>query len=816
MWKNASILIVIVSMLVFNGAAQAQGTRDVTSPQDIVVGVPDDGITTDESTDGWPPNELPPFAIDDQVLTKYLHFKGEVEPTGIRVTPAMGPTVVTGLTFTTANDAIERDPVEYELSGSNVSINGPWTLIHAGPIVDFAGGTAWPRRTQTTTPIQFANTVSYTHYQLMFPTIRDPGSANSMQIAEVELLTPIFKASAPTPGNGATNESTWASLGWTAGAFAESHDVYFSDNLDDVEAGAEAAFQGNLTDAFLIVGFVGFAFPDGLVPGTTYYWRVDEVNDANPNSPWVGDVWSFTVPPPIAWRPFPPDSGIYIDTNADLSWMPGWGAITHTVYFGDNFDDVNNATNGTGGFTTTYELEQLELGKTYYWRVDESDGVTTRKGDVWSFTTDSGGGGIKGEYFNNENVSGMPVLTRIDPDVDFSWAGVGPGSPVRDTEWSARWTADLVILFPDTYTFSVNSEGGTRLWIDGEQVLDMWVSWVPTEYAALPIYLESGIHSLRLEYYHYSNGEQHLYWSTSTMPKEIVPTGTLQTPVRAGNPNPYNGAVDVEQTAILSWLPGHHAASHQVYFGADEEAVRNADTSSPEYKSARDLGNETYDPEGELEWDTTYFWRVDEVNDANPESPWSSLVWSFTTADFLIIDNFEDYNDYEPDRVFDTWADGWDDDTNGSTAGYPDPSFPDGEHFVETEIVHSGYQSMPLFYDNTIAGKSEVIMELTTSRDWTVKGVHTLTIWFRGRLDNVAEPMYVVLNGTAVVVHDNPDAALIDGWVEWNIPLQTFADKGVGLTDVDSIGIGFGDRDNPQPGGGSGSVFFDDIRLYAN
>ena len=188
MWRNASILIVIASMLVFSGAAQA--ARDVTSPLDTVVGVPDENT---------PPNELPPFAVDDQVLTKYLHYDGGTVATGFRVTPSMGPTVVTGLTFTTANDADGRDPADYELSGSNVSIDGPYTLIAAGPIEDFVGTPAWPRRTKTTTPIQFENDIAYEHYQVMFPTVRTAG--NYMQIAEVELLTPVFKASGPVPAD---------------------------------------------------------------------------------------------------------------------------------------------------------------------------------------------------------------------------------------------------------------------------------------------------------------------------------------------------------------------------------------------------------------------------------------------------------------------------------------------------------------------------------------------------------------------------------------------------------------------------------------
>jgi hypothetical protein len=135
---------------------------------------------------GWPGAETPDLAIDDNTGTKFLHFKGEDEPTGIQVTPLNGSSIVTGITLTTANDSPNRDPATFELSGSNVGIDGPYELIAAGDIVDFAGEAAWPRFTMTS--IMFDNDVAYAHYQIMFPTVRDAGTANSMQIAEVELL----------------------------------------------------------------------------------------------------------------------------------------------------------------------------------------------------------------------------------------------------------------------------------------------------------------------------------------------------------------------------------------------------------------------------------------------------------------------------------------------------------------------------------------------------------------------------------------------------------------------------------------------------
>ncbi|UCE48444.1 MAG: LamG domain-containing protein, partial [Phycisphaerales bacterium] len=153
---------------------------DVTAPGDTVRGVPDDG--------DWPGHEAPPLAIDDDSGTKYLHFKGASMATGFQVEPSMGPTIVTGLTLTTANDDYGRDPTSFELSGSNESIDGPYELIAAGDVVDFAQEALWPRFTMNATAITFDNAVAYKYYQVTFPGVTRPNNDGLMQIAEVELL----------------------------------------------------------------------------------------------------------------------------------------------------------------------------------------------------------------------------------------------------------------------------------------------------------------------------------------------------------------------------------------------------------------------------------------------------------------------------------------------------------------------------------------------------------------------------------------------------------------------------------------------------
>ncbi len=618
----------------------------------------------------------------------------------------------------------------------------------------------------------------------------------------------------PIPEDGALHSDTWVNLSWSPGDFAVSHDVYFGENFEDVNAGAEGTFQGNQASTFFVAGFPGFAYPDGLVPGTTYYWRIDEVNDTEPNSPWKGKVWSFMVPPKTAYEPIPADGAKFIDPETDLSWTGGFGAKLHTVYFGDDFDEINNASGGLPKGTTTFDPGSLELEKTYYWRVDEFDALETHKGNIWSFTITKAGGGLKAEYFNNTTLSGEPVLTRTDPQIDFNWGNAdvpGENSPdagINVNNFSARWSGELEVDLTDMYSFHINANNGFRLWLDGRLIIDFWSNPTTSSRTSEPIEMAGGAtYSIRMEYF---EGEDaaiaQLFWESSTRQQQIIPSGALQPPLKAGSPGPFNGAVDVSQMSILSWSAGDTAASHDVYFGTDADTVKNAGTASPEYKGSRNLGSENYDP-GKLLWNTTYYWRIDELEDGGTIQ--KGNLWSFTTADFLIVDDFEAYNDLDPadplsNRIFNAWIDGFDNPAiNGSVVGYPNPPF------AEQTIVHGGLQSMPFSYDNAV-GKSEATLTLTYPRDWTESGLSTLVIWYIGDAANAPETMYVVLNGTAGLDNDNPNAALADDWTKWTIDLQAF---GINLTNVDTITLGFGNRTNPAAGG-SGMVFFDDIRLY--
>lgn len=145
-------------------------------------------------------------------------------------------------------------------------------------------------------------------------------------------------------------------------------------------------------------------------------------------------------------------------------------------------------------------------------------------------------------------------------------------------------------------------------------------------------------------------------------------------------------------------------------------------------------------------------------------------------------------------------------------AGNPEPIDPAaGNHYVETTVVHTRAQSMPIFYDNN-QKYSEVTRTFAPAQNWTRHGVAVLSLWFNGASANMAENLYVALNGVAVP-HDDPAAVQTTEWTEWAIPLQVFADQGVNLAGVNSISIGLGDKNNIAAGG-SGVIYIDDIRLY--
>ena len=734
-WKN-----VMMAVLLLGSVAPAM--HDVTNPRDMVVGVPNDG--------DWPSQERPELAIDDRANTKYLHFKGDrvpdAGPTGFCVTPTVGPTVLNGMTFTTANDCPARDPIEFELYGSNESIDGPYELIVHGEIFDFKQPWSWPRNEKTTTPIMLSNNTAYRHYQVLFPAIRDPGDgcANSMQIAEVELLAFTYEATEPQPAVGEVVLDLSA-LQWTPGESAAWHDVYLgtTPNL------AEADLIASQKPAFPATCELAVS----LDPGTTYYWRVDQIDGDGKIHP--GDVWRFTLAPNRAYEPMPRNGDKWIETDIVLSWLAGQTATEHEVYFGTDKEAVTDRVPSTfvgSQAISAYDPGPLLPGTIYYWAVDEWDGNDRHEGSVWRFTTFDGGG-VKAEYFTNMTLSDEPAVTRIEENINHSWNDGMPIAGLGTNAISARWTADLEIAIADTFTFISTSDDGVRFWLDDVLLIDNWTDHGPMDDYSQPLALAPGIYNVQMDWYNLQAGATaKLWWETPAMNRQIIPAGPLQPPLRPRPLYPADGASDVPQIVSLRWSASDMAVAYDVYLGEDAQAVSAATPVDADIYQGSLTRQANIWTVGPLPWNRTYYWRIDAVNPDEPGGCWQGRIFSFTTANFMIVDDFEGYTGETGQEIFQTWIDGID-----------RPDLPGNETGATVSVgqssLRAGHQDMCLGYDNRNPPLySQTQRASNTPQDWTKGSGSDLTLWFRGYPMAFQEPSpgrYVVSSTSGDIGDDH-------------------------------------------------------------
>jgi len=191
-------------------------------------------------------------------------------------------------------------------------------------------------------------------------------------------------------------------------------------------------------------------------------------------------------------------------------------------------------------------------------------------------------------------------------------------------------------------------------------------------------------------------------------------------PVKARQPSPASGSAGVPLDVTLTWRPGREAASHDVYFSDDPDAV--ADGTAP----VQNVSASRFEPDG-LEYGQFYYWKVNEVSDAGGPTV-EGDVWSFATTEYMVVDDFESYTDdiEGGQTIWQTWLDGLTNNT-GSIVGYFEAPF------AERTIVHGGKQSMPMDYNNVNSPYySEAERTFDPVQDWTVDGVTDLSLWYHG------------------------------------------------------------------------------------
>jgi len=237
----------------------------------------------------------------------------------------------------------------------------------------------------------------------------------------------------------------------------------------------------------------------------------------------------------------------------------------------------------------------------------------------------------------------------------------------------------------------------------------------------------------------------------------------------ACNPSPPDGAKNVPLNTILKWSPGRSAEKHIVYFGTALTDVDESATPVNIPPQPQDVNSFT--PPA-LELSKTYYWRLDELNDADSNSPWTGDIWKFKTADYLVVDNFESYDSSK--KIYHTWTQI--DQAYIYLSKNPEP-------------VYKCRQSMAFRYYYDPVFSSEAAYIFSSPQDWASAGVKSLELFFHGQADNDTS----------------------ETWQHWRIDLQNL---NLNFDNIEQISIGFRNHPPESPGLGIGTVFFDDVRLY--
>jgi len=584
--------------------------------------------------------------------------------------------------------------------------------------------------------------------------------------------------------------------------------------------------QGDVTlNTVLNVGRVGV----NLRLGEFFEGVIDEVCIYNRALSAAEDAQNFaaeSAPSMLTASTLGPKDGAGdVPCDVTLTWLPGDFAVRHDVYLGTFFEDVNTASRvnpldvlvSQGQTAETYEVGCLEFGRTYYWRIDEVNAAPDHaifRGSVWSFTVEPQGyplaGGhvtatassVKNDDEGPENAidgSGLSADDLHSVTVADMWR-TGSG----DTNPWIMFAFDKPFKLHEMLIWNHNSEvegdigvgireAAVEYSVNGSEwtavdTVEFAQATGQVDYAANTTVTFDGAVIQYVKVTPISN------WGGVVTQYGLSEVRFLYIPMRAREPSPVSRATGVAPELTLNWRNGRQADVHAVYLSNDEQAVLDGTAPAVTVSESR-MDTEPLDLSG------TYFWRVDEVNDAEDPALWSGDVWNFTIADLIVVDSFESYTDEEGERIFDVWVDGYLIDDNGSLVGYSDSPF------EERTILHGGSRSMPFEYDNTgTATNSIATRTFAEAQNWTQSGVQGVVLHFCGDSTNTAGQLYVKINGTKVPYDGDSADLLRRSWNKWYIPLADVS--GVNLSEVTSLSIGV---DN----GGKGMLYIADIVLTA-
>ncbi len=472
--------------------------------------------------------------------------------------------------------------------------------------------------------------------------------------------------------------------------------------------------------------------------------------------------------------PAPAIGAVDVSPDATLSWMPGEFADRHNVYFGTDADNVKNADTsspllvGPDLAVNTFAPGRLGFGQTYYWRVDEISAPpdsTVFKGNTWSFTVEAFAiplDGVTATASSQEPGQGPEkTVDKSGLIDDLHSTGLSDMWLSSQSDTGPVWIQyefDKAYKLHEMLVWNYNGQGLNTIYGLRDVAVEYspdGVNWVSL--GDVPEFPKAsgtggyapGVVDLGDVVAQYVKITADSNWSGGLFNQYgLSEVRFMAIPVYARKPDPAIEATDVAVDVTLGWRAGREAAGHNVYINDDLQAVTDGPASA--------AVNQNHFGPLDLDLGTTYRWRVDEVNEAAVHTIWQGDIWSFSTAEYLVVDDFESYNDEEGEgtRIYETWIDGWTDpEKGGSQVGYTDPTF------VEQTIIHGGRQSMPLLYDNTTFKYSEAQRTWKTVQNWASHGADTLTLYFRGVPIGFLElsPTHILMNGVGTDIFSAAD-----------------------------------------------------------
>ncbi|MBN2137611.1 MAG: hypothetical protein JW720_07385 [Sedimentisphaerales bacterium] len=469
------------------------------------------------------------------------------------------------------------------------------------PDVDGRPGT-WTRQG----PIVTVNMATNVYIGLCLTAHTNGGPEND-DLVEATFDNVVWAAEDPIPGNWSVISNPFVDLEWDPGAYAGFHDVYFSDNFEDVNSATSSDPMGSGNIYKARQSGNTYSISD-LVQGKTYYWRIDEVNEP---SIWRGDIWAFTVAPEITasdpnligwWK--------FDDTFADWSGHDNHGILRGSPQWTIGVDGSALDLDGEDDIVTT-NIMPADVGM---------DGNKPRSVTVWVYT----------RSFNEAGIYNMGASPG--PGEEFCLRTLSPEDTWRVQGYGLEHDHDFI--YPSH-----------NVWVHFAHVYDGNVSTIYangrylTDYSAI---MNTANKEFIIGWWGYADGfcfdgiieDLRLFNKALTQAEveDIVKEVDADILNIAWNPYPaFGSSVDPETSIALTWSPGDASAQHDVYLGTDPNAVADANTSDMTgiYQGRYEPNSCTYEGIGP---GRTYYWRVDEVNDAHPSEVWRGDLWSFETT----------------------------------------------------------------------------------------------------------------------------------------------------------------------------------------